>query len=235
MHTNDVSNSNVIPLMPRRSEILFPALREVEAYWSGLRDGRAMPARADVDPRGIQSALEYAFILERIAPGVARFRVAGMHLNDLMGMEVRGMPLTAMFVPEGRKQISAAVEAVCKTPQITTVTMTGERSIGRGPMDAQILLCPLKSDLGDATRILGCLQSKGNIGRQPRRFDIVKTVSRALSGHLSNDDPISTTTTARGGYEPVAHQSSGVENSISQPQAARPTGRPSLRLVSSED
>ena len=109
MHTNDVSNSNVIPLMPRRSEILFPALREVEAYWSGLRDGRAMPARADVDPRGIQSALEYAFILERIAPGVARFRVAGMHLNDLMGMEVRGMPLTAMFVPEGRKEISAAV------------------------------------------------------------------------------------------------------------------------------
>lgn len=113
--------------------------------------------------------------------------------------------------------------------------MTGERSIGRGPMDAQILLCPLKSDLGDATRILGCLQSKGNIGRQPRRFDVVKTVSRALSGHLNNEDPISTTTTARGAYEPVAHQSSGVENGISQPQAARPTGRPSLRLVSSED
>ncbi|MEN8831548.1 MAG: PAS domain-containing protein [Pacificibacter sp.] len=235
MHKNDVSNSNVIPLMPRRSEILFPALREVEAYWSGLRNGRAMPARADVDPRGIQSALEYAFILERIAPGVARFRVAGMHLNDLMGMEVRGMPLTAMFVPEGRKQISAAVEAVCETPQITTVTMTGERSIGRGPMDAQILLCPLKSDLGDATRILGCLQSKGNIGRQPRRFDVVNTVSRALSGHLNNEDPISTTTTASGAYEPVAHQSAGVENGISQPQAARPTGRPSLRLVSSED
>ncbi|MEM1421046.1 MAG: PAS domain-containing protein, partial [Pseudomonadota bacterium] len=58
-----------------------PGLSLVEAYWEGLRAGRLVPRRADVDPRGIDQALEYSFILERIAPGMARFRLAGMHLN----------------------------------------------------------------------------------------------------------------------------------------------------------
>jgi hypothetical protein len=180
MKTDNVGGSNIVPLIPRRDEMIFPALKDVEAYWDGVRNGRPVPSRADIDPRGMQSALEFAFILERIAPGIARFRLAGMHLNDLMGMEVRGMPLTAIFTPESRSKISEAVEAVCETPQITTITLKGERGIGRQYLDAQLLLCPLKSDLGDVNRILGCLQSKGSIGRQPRRFQVLETVSRQL-------------------------------------------------------
>ena len=198
MKIDYVSGSNVVPLMPRRNEIIFPALRDVEAYWNGLRNGRPVPARTDIDPRGMQSSLEFAFILERIAPGVARFRLAGMHLTDLMGMEVRGMPLTAMFVPESRAKISAAIEAVCDTPQITTLTLKGERGIGRGSLDAQLLLCPLKSDLGDVNRILGCLQSKGDIGRQPRRFESVETVSRPLLSGDVQDAPMPEGVTEKG-------------------------------------
>jgi hypothetical protein len=184
MKIDYVRGSNVVSLAAQRAEQVFPALREVEAYWEGLRNGRPVPTRADIDPRGMQSALEYAFILERIAPGIARFRLAGMHLTDLMGMEVRGMPLTAMFVPDSRAKISEALEAVCETPQVTIVTLQGERSIGRGHIEAQLLLCPLKSDLGDVTRILGCLQSNGEIGRQPRRFEITDISTRPL---LSSD------------------------------------------------
>ena len=58
--------------------------------------------RADIDPRGIEPLISSAFIAERIAPGVVRLRVAGMHLNDLMGMEVRGMPLTTFIAPSDR-------------------------------------------------------------------------------------------------------------------------------------
>lgn len=175
-----VNGSNVVSLMPRRSEQQFSALKEVEAYWEGLRNGRPVPSRADVDPRGMQNALEYAFILERIAPGVGRFRLAGTHLTDLMGMEVRGMPLTAMLMPEARAQMSETLEAVFQTPQVTIVTLRSDRGVGRAPLEAQLLLCPLKSDLGDVNRVLGCLQSKGEIGRQPRRFDIVEVTSRPL-------------------------------------------------------
>lgn len=246
MKIDYVSGSNVISLMPRRNEMIFPALRDVEAYWDGLRNGRPVPARADIDPRGMQSALEFAFILERIAPGIARFRLAGMHLTDLMGMEVRGMPLTAMFVPESRAKISAVIEAVCDNPQITTLTLKGERGIGRGSMDAQLLLCPLKSDLGDVNRILGCLQSKGDIGRQPRRFDAVETVSRPLINGGIQDTPMPEGMTEKGTPIPQGFaearkaylkQQSDTSTTTAQdtPQAPRPTGKPALRLVPSDD
>lgn len=246
MKIDYVSGSNVVSLMPRRNEMVFPALRDVEAYWDGLRNGRPVPARADIDPRGMQSSLEFAFILERIAPGVARFRLAGMHLTDLMGMEVRGMPLTAMFVPESRAKISEALEAVCENPQITTITLKGERGIGRGSLDAQLLLCPLKSDLGDVNRILGCLQSKGDIGRQPRRFEAVETVSRALFGGDIQDAPMAEGLTKKGNPIPQGFAEARkayleqkdhatTPSAKDAPHAPRPTGKPSLRLISTED
>ncbi|MFT6605508.1 MAG: hypothetical protein ACJA2X_000684 [Halocynthiibacter sp.] len=178
--TEYAKDNNVISLMPRRSEMNYPAIAQVEAYWDGLRNGRAVPARSEIDPRGMNDALEYAFILERIAAGVARFRLAGMHLTDLMGMEVRGMPLTAMFTPESRAKISAAMENVFEGPEIIQISLRGEQGMGRGAMDAQLLLCPLKSDLGDVNRVLGCLQSRGDIGRQPRRFEVLEITRRPI-------------------------------------------------------
>src|SRR5690606_32280451 len=59
-------------------------LTDLRDYWQSLRRGRAVPARADVEPHGISRALDHAFVLERIAPGAARFRLAGRHLIDLM-------------------------------------------------------------------------------------------------------------------------------------------------------
>ncbi len=41
----------------------YPAIAQVDAYWEALRNGRLMPERAEVDPRGLECALEYAFIL----------------------------------------------------------------------------------------------------------------------------------------------------------------------------
>ena len=236
-----VSGSNVVSLMPRRNEMHFPALKTVEAYWEGLRNGRPVPARSEVDPRGMQSALEFAFILERIAPGVARFRLAGMHLTDLMGMEVRGMPLTAMFVPESRAKLSEALEAVFETPQITVITLKAERGIGRGAMDAQLLLCPLKSDLGDVNRVLGCLQSKGEIGRQPRRFEVVDIQSRPLLGNPA-DQSFDTTpkgtpvpagfAEAKKAYEDSKSTASETQDKVEEtPRAAKPV----LRLVKTDE
>lgn len=148
----------------------FRALAEVRAYWEALRKGRLVPARSEVDPRGIENGLEYAFIAERIAPGMVRFRLAGMHLNDLMGMEVRGMPLSSFFAPEARKRLSDVLEAVFKGPEAAEIMLAGESGIGKPPLTGRLLLLPLKSDLGDVNRMIGCLVSDGQIGRSPRRF-----------------------------------------------------------------
>lgn len=145
----------------------------MRSYWQDLRRGRAVPDRADVEPQGIRAALDYAFILERIAPGAARFRLAGRHLVDLMGMEVRGMPICSFLNPDSRGRLSDVLETVFKGPQIAEIAMHSHPAYGRPPLDGTLLLLPLKSDLGDITRALGCLITTGAVGRGPRRFDIL--------------------------------------------------------------
>lgn len=151
------------------SELCSRVINGLRAYWEAKRIGDGLPSRADIDPRGIEHALEYSFILERVTVGNGRFRIAGSYLNELMGMEVRGMPLTALFVPESRRRMT---EATFATPAITWATLNGEIGYGRPALGAQMLLLPLRSDLGDVTRALGCIVSGGQIGRVPRRFEI---------------------------------------------------------------
>ncbi|MGR3659880.1 MAG: PAS domain-containing protein [Paracoccaceae bacterium] len=207
----------------------YASLKQVEAYWTALADEAGIPKRAQIDPRGIEDALEYAFILERVAPGVARFRIAGGHLSDLMGMEVRGMPLTAMFEAEERKSVSDLIERVCRTPEMIEITLEAGTGIGRGPLKAKMLLAPLRSDQGTVNRLLGCVQSEGRIGRQPRRF----TVSGVKATDLKTNE-----------VYPVASDQPRTLTQLAEPQAAfahkpkteKPDdSRPALRLVSSND
>ncbi|MEC7765252.1 MAG: PAS domain-containing protein [Pseudomonadota bacterium] len=167
-----LKGSNVISIAPARAEAHFPSISRVEAYWEALRNGRVMPSRGDVDPRGISDVLEFAFVLEKIAPGVARMRLAGMHLNDLMAMEVRGMPITAMFLPEGRRELQSVLESVLESPAKARLTLDSDSGLTRPKLEAQMVLLPLKDEAGRPTRILGALQAKGKIGRGPRRFNI---------------------------------------------------------------
>ena len=146
----------------------------MRAYWQELRQGRAVPARSDIQPHGIHRALDYAFILERIAPGAARFRLAGRHLIDLMGMEVRGMPLCAFLNPASRGRLSDVLESVFKAPQIAELRLHAAPDYARPELTALMLLLPLRSDLGDVTRALGCLIAEGETGFAPRRFDLVE-------------------------------------------------------------
>jgi hypothetical protein len=147
-------------------------MAEMRAYWEGLRADRLVPQRAEVDPRGIERALEYAFILDRIAPGIGRFRLAGMHLSDLMGMEVRGMPISAMFIPACRDRLGSVLEAVFADPAIAELSLGAETGIGKPALGARLLLLPLRSDAGEVNRCLGALISAGKMGRAPRRFNL---------------------------------------------------------------
>ncbi|MFH5776230.1 PAS domain-containing protein [Paracoccus broussonetiae] len=147
-------------------------LRQMRDYWEGLRKDGTIPARADVEPRGIRGALNHAFILERIAPGTARFRLAGSHLIETMGMEVRGMPICSLLHTGSRGRFSDVLESVFCAPQIAELGLNSPASYGRPAMAGQLLLLPLRSDLGDVTRALGCFVVEGEIGQAPRRFDL---------------------------------------------------------------
>jgi hypothetical protein len=152
----------------------FAALNQVRAYWDGLRGSDLLPRRDAIEPQGLGSALEHVFLLERIAPGIARFRLAGSHLTHLMGMEVRGMPLTALLNPIARDGARLLIEAVFTGPSIVELALDSERSLGRPVLRGRMLLLPVNGDQGFCDRALGCLVAEGEIGRSPRRFGITR-------------------------------------------------------------
>lgn len=173
-------SSDVISLFGAEDPSTDPALRRIESYWETLRAGRITPLRADVDPRGMSGALDAAFALERIAPRVAQFRVAGRRFSDVMGIEFRGMPLSACFLPEARGPLGEALERLFDTPAILRGTFLSPSGFGRPALTADIVLLPLADDRGQITRALGGIALSGRLGRTPRRFEIVGTSLRKL-------------------------------------------------------
>ncbi|PTE18083.1 PAS domain-containing protein [Phaeovulum veldkampii] len=226
MDLNDHTDGKIIALGTAPRSPADRALADLRSYWEALRQGRPVPARAEVDPRGIERALDYTFLLERIAPGMGRFRLAGMHLNDLMGMEVRGMPLSTFFAPLSRKPAAELLEAVFANPAVAEASLHAETGIGQPALAARLLLLPLTSDLGDVNRVLGCLVAEGSIGRSPRRFDLASAaIAPALAGlPVDMSLPVTWPLAPHGLAEPPA-----------RPGASTPeTRRAALRLVKSD-
>lgn len=195
-------------------------LNAVRAYWEALREGELVPARAQVDPRGIASALDIAFLVERIAPGLARLRIAGRELNELMCMEVRGMPLSALIMPESRDSFAATLEKVFATPARAELALRAPSRLGHSALDGRMLLLPLRDDSGQVTRALGALALQGRLGSTTRRLDVLRSEVTPLQAPAA--DP-SVRLAETGFAEPPA----GFE--------APPRKRPSLRLVRNDD
>lgn len=164
-----------------RDRVSLTPLRQAEAYWTALRRGDDVPNRSQVDPRGLENILSQTFIVERIAPGIARFRLAGQQVNEMAGMEVRGMPLSAFFTPDARKQLGAAMEHMFETPSIVELSLQTETTRTRGGREAHMLLLPLRSDLGDISRALGVFVSEGNPTGTSQRFTISNIEMRAVA------------------------------------------------------
>lgn len=184
-------NGKVIQLERFLDGVSLSPIRQIEAYWTALREDGGIPMRSQIDPRGMGPTLEYTFILERIAPGMARFRIAGQHLCTIAGMEVRGMPLTAFFTPNARPEISATLEHVFDAPAVAELDLKGEVArTGAPSIAARMIVMPLRSDFGRVDRILGALMSteRGRPERTPVRFEIASARIQPLDGSPGTTD-----------------------------------------------
>ena len=211
----------------------FRAGALVEGYWQALRGARLMPTRAEVDPRGIEDALDYAFIGERIAPGHVRLRVAGSHLADLMGMEVRGMPLSALFAADDRPALAETLEGVLDAPATATLGLVSDAGFGRPKLEGRLTLLPLASDMGEASRVLGALEAEGRLGRAPRRFRIAERALAPLAGTAEGPDGTETARDAAPRHEATPPAGLAEEGAGYTPPPRR-KGAPHLRLVKTD-
>jgi hypothetical protein len=183
---DDGIGEQVVELSSFRGAGVRPVLAQIEGYWEQVRGQRLAPSRSDIDPKVIEGALGHVFVLERIAKGLARFRIAGLHLTELMGLEVRGMPLSTVFQPEAREALSQAVHSVFDDPAVVRLELDAETGFGRRELRGDMILMPLRSDLGEVSRILGAVAMAGEIGRAPRRLGITGQSHRGLTGYSGN-------------------------------------------------
>ncbi|MCI4663830.1 MAG: PAS domain-containing protein [Neomegalonema sp.] len=131
-------------------------------YWEELRQGRAAPYRSELDPRAISSLLETTFILEHTPEATPRFRLAGTKLCDQFGMELRGMSALAFWTGESRTRMRDLLRRVVTEPCVGHVICTVETRSGY-LYEAEFVYLPLRSDLGEMTRILGCAHYMGGV------------------------------------------------------------------------
>ena len=175
------AKSPLIDLIPLAARVLrlpfaatpppsdYPVVRAVQRHWEDLRAGRTAPSRAELDPRPMADCLDMVFVAELVAPGVARLRLAGQHLNELLGMEARGMPLSVLFTGAGRDELGSALLQVQQGARVV-LPLRSDRSLGQPVIDGLLALMPLTDHKGAITRILGVIETIGVIGRAPRRF-----------------------------------------------------------------
>ena len=147
-------------------------LRSLETYWQSLRDARHLPARSAIAPDRIDAALPYAFILQRVAPGVARMRVAGQRIHDLLRMDARGMPVSILFAPASRDRLCDLVETAFTRPAIVAAGLVSPAQTFRPALQGTILMLPMRDDHGQISRVLGALVTPDAQGHVPRRFDL---------------------------------------------------------------
>jgi hypothetical protein len=217
----------------------YAPLHRVRAYWDGLRGTDLIPRRRLIEPHGLRDALAHVFLIERIAAGQARFRLAGTHLTQVMGMEVRGMPLSAILVPASRDGARALVEAVFAGPSVVELALESDRGLGRPALQGRMILLPVGDDDENCDRALGCLVTEGDIGRGPRRFAITRQrtetvlprppVPPARQAPAFAEDQRAFTPPAR--PAPAFSATDPIPARVQPP----PRGKPQLRIVRNDD
>ncbi|MEM7470129.1 MAG: PAS domain-containing protein [Pseudomonadota bacterium] len=156
------------------------AQSHIRAHWEDMRAGRKMPLRSEIDPREMSPYLSNSFILHQAKTGDVRFRVAGMAINELMGMELRAMPLRSIIVPEERARFSATLQHAFEEPEIQEYRLVADYD-GKPRLTAQLLILPLKGDYPNSDRAMGCLTTEGPIGVPPRRFRVENVLRTSLN------------------------------------------------------
>lgn len=222
-----------LPFALRGPALEYPLATRVLRYWDEVRGPRSAPARSEIDPRHLAEALEFTFIAEFVTPDIARLRIAGRQFEDLLGMDPRGMPLGVYFSLDAREELAMALAQVSQGAR-AQLPLRGESGLGKPGLDGLLLLLPLTDGAGQITRVLGVLETHGQIGRTPRRF---KLAGQKMQITPSAPEPAQARPApTRAGVEttpPVSSQSVSPKSVSSQSVSPRPAPgtRARLRLI----
>jgi hypothetical protein len=146
-------------------------LQDLESYWREIRGARRLPVRTDVEPARIDSILPQAFILEHVAPGIARVRVAGQAMAALAGQDLRGVPLSVMFDVGSRPALQGWLMRVFGGPALVELPLRQGGGFMRAGRTGRMLILPLLGPEGTVTRAIGAMVATGGFAARPIGID----------------------------------------------------------------
>lgn len=199
---------------PQAQQTMLAAL---ENAWWALAPGEGVPMRREVSSLTMGAALPYGFIAEQIAPGHARFRVAGRKICEMMGCEARGMPLSCMFNAGARSDFATILGQVFDGPALADIPLRAPRGFGRAQLNGRMLILPLANDDGIVNRAMGAVVLDGPSGGSVRRCDIPAAMPSRLEKVTNLKAPVP--------------EQKGAANVTVLPRPRLPFGKAHLRLV----
>jgi hypothetical protein len=81
-------------------------------YWDGLRQGRIMPARADIDPTTIPSLLPLIIMYDVAVGGSYSVRLVGEEVVEFVGRNATGSPAGSIMPQRSAAMITHILDAV---------------------------------------------------------------------------------------------------------------------------
>lgn len=160
----------------RKSALLEQAWR----YWTSQRRGGDLPRRAALDPKAMGPILGHSMVLDRVRPGTVRVRLGGHVMTQLMGMEVRGLPVRAFFDIEDRARVMGHIEEVFETPSTLEFDLISEGHDGL--VTGRMLILPLLDAADQVTKALSVLITDRIANDPPRRFQLTNATSLPIAG-----------------------------------------------------
>jgi hypothetical protein len=105
-----------------------PSSREFFAYWDKVRGTAPAPDRSEFQPSAVRELLGDIFVLSYDAEAGYPFRVAGTRVSALLGRDPKDRSFSALFAPEGRREIEDIIAVVAEEtlPAIAGITATSE-------------------------------------------------------------------------------------------------------------
>lgn len=191
-------------------------------YWSRLRQGRAAPDQADIDPKALKRLLPFVFLLDARPDGSFIYRLAGTTLCERYGAELRGKNFMAHWDGESRGRIGALLRQaqISNTPLcLTSVGATEDCQM----VEIETMLMPITFGAANTERFLGLAQVLTDVSPlSGRSITFERLVASSL---IREDEDIETAELPPPPSPPMAVN----ENWRTHPRA------PHLRLVVSRD
>jgi len=122
-------------------------LRAIHAYWTGKRDGRPMPARADVSPGDIVSHLPTVFLIDVTPPAVSpshfQVRLMGTALNDLFAGDFTGRTLDQGLSERSASMVAKVLGIVCELRRPLRLHGVANFAQSNTPTEIEAVFLPL--------------------------------------------------------------------------------------------